>query len=60
MKNGDCEYCGTKAIDQCRSGLEITASKITCWVDAPSIGRIVAPAVTEAVMYADDKPIYVE
>lgn len=52
LKNGDCEYCGTKAIEQCRSGLEITESKISCWVDDPS--------VTETVMYADDKPIYVE
>lgn len=60
LKNGDCEYCGTKAIEQCRSGLEITESKIRCWVDAPSIGRVVAPAVTETVMFADDKPIYVE
>lgn len=42
MKNGDCEYCGTKAISQCRSGLEITAGAIRCWVDGPKIGELVA------------------
>lgn len=42
MKNGDCEYCGTKAISQCRSVLEITAGAIRCWVDGPKIGELVA------------------
>lgn len=42
MKNGDCEYCGTKAISQCRSGMEMTANAIRVWIDSPKIGEVVA------------------
>ena len=42
MKNGDCEYCGTKAISQCRSGMEMTANAIRVWIDGPKIGEVVA------------------
>lgn len=62
MKNGDCEYCGTKAISQCRSGIEMTAGAIRVWVDAPKIGEAVADHMLRGKnrYYADDQLIDVD
>lgn len=57
MKNGDCEYCGTKAVSQCRSGMEITAGAIRCWVDAPKIGELVADRMVNRTMYYADNQL---
>ena len=57
MKNGDCEYCGTKAISQCRSGMEMTAGAIRCWVDGPKIGELVADRMMNRTMYFADNQL---
>lgn len=57
LRNGDCEYCGTKAVSQCRSGFEITAGAIRCWVDGPKIGELVADRMVNRTMYFADNQL---
>ena len=36
---GNCEYCGTRAQQSRKSGIEITATSIRMWADGPNDDR---------------------
>ena len=38
-REGDCEYCGTKRQNMARSGIMISADRITLWVDERRLGK---------------------
>lgn len=56
LKNGDCEYCGTKN----QSGIMLVPSSCHVVMDAPKIGKMVAPRLSEILFYADNRAIYEE
>ena len=41
-ENGACEYCGSiyEMAAKCRSGIEVAASKISCFIDCEPIGKL--------------------
>ena len=51
-KTGKCEYC--------RTNNETHDGNVKVVMDGKKIGQLVEPRIREVILYADDKPIYVE